>query len=108
MDRTAAGQREAGQYRQRCPKLFRSLGYTPTCSVSSGAGWAGPKAEIGENRPNVTSPPRTLGRWSKGVVSQGRPFSRTEAPWTAAVIRHGLPESGRIGDEIFGRNECSR
>jgi len=27
-DRTAVGQREAGQYRLRCPKLFRSLGYS--------------------------------------------------------------------------------
>ena len=41
-----------------------------------GAGWAGPKAEIGENCPTVTSPQRTLGHWSKGVVSQGRPFNR--------------------------------
>jgi hypothetical protein len=74
----------------------------------AGAGWAGPKAEIGENCPAVTSPQRTLGHWSKGVVSQGRPFNRTEAPLTAAVFRHGLPECDRIGGEIFGRNDCSR
>jgi hypothetical protein len=48
-----------------------------------------------------------IGHWRADVVSQGRPFSGTGAPWANYDLRRGPPEDGRTGGEIVGRNEYS-
>jgi hypothetical protein len=48
-----------------------------------------------------------IGRQRADVVSQGRPFSGTGAPWPDHDLRREPPEDGRTGGEIVGRNEYS-